>query len=380
METSNHKRSRRKEEESKRTLAEATADKANEEDDNDDKGNVPFRNCSSLYTSQMTLHCAIHRHCVPCAYKVGCFDVALDTAFCLAFPNQRPEQCPRAKEITRGQEGTLGYQRNMAILTVGDGDFTFSLAIARLFNLNGKAKANSLVATSYESKASIVKVYPGIQDTISELESLGTTICFKVDATKLKATLPETAIQSFDRIVWNFPCSAVAKGQDGQNEEMEYNKGLVRDFVTNARHILKSHGQLHLNHKTKPPFNQWNLDEVAVESCQDDSDSDSPNVYYRGRVVFDRFLLPPYVPRKALHHKSFPAHDACTYVFGLDRGSDNPLATNVLDFDESDTTEPSASTLVPVTPNLIRLLRSSFLHSNPHLRNRVNKASKRQKY
>jgi 25S rRNA (uracil2634-N3)-methyltransferase len=347
-----------------------------DEDDDDDNSGVPVRKCSNLYTSEVTLHCALHRHCVPCAYKVGSFDVALDTDFCRAIPNQRPEQCPRSKQ-EQTTEGTLGFRQNMAILTVGDGDFTFSLAMARL--LGGK-----VVATSYESKASLIQVYPGIKQTITELESLGVTICYQVDATRLKETLPETVKEfQFDRIVWNFPCSAVGKGQDGQNEAMESNKALVQDFVANGRHLLKPQGQFHLNHKTKPPFNQWNIEEVAVEKCQDDNDNDSPNVYYLGRVVFDRFLFPPYVPRKALHHKSFPSHDACTFVFGLER--EGPLVTDVIDFNESSkstaTSEPSASTLVRVTPDLIRLLRSSFIN-NRAFYSRVktqSKSSKRQK-
>lgn len=207
---------------------------------------VPFRDCDRLYACQVTLHCAYRKRCVPCAYKVGCFDVALDQEFCRIIPNQRPEQCPRSKEV-RGAEGTLGYTPGMAILTIGDGDFTYSLAIARILH----KQATSVIATSYESKESLVKVYPGIKKTIADLEALGVTIGFKVDATRIKETLPSIKDKQFDRIVWNFPCSAIAKGQDGQNEEMEYNKGLVRDFVSNARPLLKEQGQIHLNHKTK---------------------------------------------------------------------------------------------------------------------------------
>jgi 25S rRNA (uracil2634-N3)-methyltransferase len=262
----------------------------------------------------------------------------------------------------------------MAVLTVGDGDLTFSLALARL--IGGR-----VVATSYESKASLIQVYPGIKQTIAELESLRVTICYQVDATKLKETMPKNLkIFEFDRIVWNFPCSAVTQGQDGQNEEMDKNKTLVQDFVANGRHLLKPKGQIHLNHKTKPPFNQWNIEEVAVETCQDDNDNDSPNVYYLGRVVLDRFLFPPYVPRKALHHKSFPSHDACTFIFGLDREG---LVTDVIDFDKSSkstaTSEPSVSTLVRVTPDLIRLLRSSFVNNRAFYNRVKTKSSKRQK-
>jgi 25S rRNA (uracil2634-N3)-methyltransferase len=363
------RRPKRQKEES----VEASAADKGVDDEEDNNDGVPIRKCSNLYTSEMTLHCALQRHCVPCAYKVGSFDVALDQDFCKAIPNQRPEQCPRSKQ-DKTTEGTLGFRRNMAVLTVGDGDFTFSLALARL--IGGR-----VVATSYESKASLINVYPGIKKTIAELESLRVTICYQVDATKLKETMPKNLkIFEFDRIVWNFPCSAVTQGQDGQNEEMDKNKTLVQDFVANGRHLLKPKGQIHLNHKTKPPFNQWNIEEVAVEKCQDDNDNDSPNVYYLGRVVLDRFLFPPYVPRKALHHKSFPSHDACTFIFGLDPEG---LVTDVIDFDKSSkstaTSEPSVSTLVRVTPDLIRLLRSSFVNNRAFYNRVKTKSSKRQK-
>lgn len=83
------------------------------------------------------------------------------------------------------------------------------------------------------------------------------------------------------------------------------------------------------------------------------------NVKYLGRIVLDRCLLPPYIPRKALDRKSFSVHDACTYIFGLvaDRKEDfshqqeNPL-------------EIAASTggpLVRVDHTLIQRLRTVLL-------------------
>eukprot|EP00957_Ditylum_brightwellii_P024676 1864502-Ditylum_brightwellii.AAC.1 len=49
----------------------------------------------------------------------------------------------------------------------------------------------------------------------------------------------------------------------------------------------------------------------------DDATSIPKNFVYKGRIIFDRCLYPPYVPRKALDYKSFPCHDACVYVFGF---------------------------------------------------------------
>lgn len=213
---------------------------------------VPCRDCRSLFASQVTLSCAMMDGCVPCAYKIGCFDVALDTSFCKQVLNQRPEQCCRSKRATADSSaapGTLGYKPGMKVLTVGDGDFTFSLAIARIILPNG----GNLYATSYERRETLSAVYPAIDETIQELERLGAFVHFEVDATRLADTLPALTLkgQIFDRIVWNFPCTAVAKGQDGQNQEMENNKRLVRAFVGNARFLLAEKGEIHINHKTK---------------------------------------------------------------------------------------------------------------------------------
>ena len=233
----------------------------------------------------------------------------------------------------------MGYQRGMSVLTVGDGDLTFSLAVARILFANVEQRqrhenSGRLVATSYESKDTLLKVYPNIGTTIQELESLGATVCYQVDATNIAGTLPKDVLKAgndkFDRITWNFPCSAIGSGQDGQNDAMEFNKQLIRDFVGNAvasRLVDKVDGEIHMLHKTKPPFNQWQIETVALEALgakgdddDDADDDDDRSLEYKGRIAFDRCLMPPYVPRKALDKKSFTCHDACTYVFGWSGG------------------------------------------------------------
>jgi len=346
----------------------------------------PTRDCNDLYAVATTLHCAAQQCCVPCAYKVATFDVALDYRVGRSVPNQRPEQCPRATASTtttttaaadRQHHGAppLGYDERTNVLTVGDGDFSFSLALARF--------GCHVTATSYETRETLLRVYQsvGIEATLAELEqsSGGCSTAFSVDATKLRETLPPSLsrfYQKFDRIVWNFPCSAVAKGQDGQNQEMEHNKDLVQRFVANARGFLSTdQGQIHINHKTKPPFNQWKLEQVVLSAA--------PNVRYLGRVVLDRYLFPPYVPRKALDRKSFPCHDACTYIFDFQGGGDsssaveNPLKTMALSEQQafelldrecnsssnnSNTLPPpSLNALVAVTPDLLKSLRARLL-------------------
>ena len=138
----------------------------------------PCRDHSRLFASSVTYQCATQNLCVPCAYKICTFDVALDTAFTKMVPNARPESCPRSSSPCAsacGRDGTMGYQRGMSVLTVGDGDLTFSLAVARIIFASveqnqGHQNSGRLVATSYEGKDTLLKVYPNIGTTIQELE------------------------------------------------------------------------------------------------------------------------------------------------------------------------------------------------------------------
>jgi 25S rRNA (uracil2634-N3)-methyltransferase len=342
--------SRKRTKEASRTSKVVASDGSGEEGDS----MPPVREITKLFASPVTVNCALHQRCVPCAYKLGCFDVALDSEFIKMVPNQRPESCPRAREQTSSAtatDGTYGYRQGMSVLTVGDGDFTFSLALARLLAKTTKSKFGSIVATSYEEKETLRSVYPDFDQVSSELESLGAVLCYKVDATRLADTLPSSVSGlKYERICWNFPCTAIAKGQDGQNKEMEDNKDLVRRFVANARYLLplRKDGEVHICHKTKPPFNHWKLEQVALEQCQ--GDGKVADLEYVGRVVLDRFLLPPYTPRKALDRKSFPCHDACFFSFRQSTKNHNVDKVKSM---------PG----VPVTSDLIMSIRKRLLQN-----------------
>ena len=389
--------------------------------------NATTRDCANLYASPTTVKCALENHCVPCAYKVGCFDVALDQEFCRKCPNQRPENCPRARTTVMNDMATgnkkrrrqpphvkkmcpvdqkegfqidnnnsefvLGFQPGMRVLTCGDGDFSFSLALARRFRSSTKLLID-LVATSYEAKHTLRRVYPNFDETVEELEMLGVQVCYEVDATRLYESLPfsamkgssdgsnhknlESTVLPFHRICWNFPCTAIERGQDGQNREMEQNKDLVRQFVQqhfadavkDSCLLHPTEGEIHICHKTKPPFDQWRLELVAL-----DGENTKTKICFAGRIVLDRFLIPPYTPRKALDRKSFPCHDACFYVFRrlhqINNTSDESNDTDGLQFlptlprrsmmSKSSTPDCTA---IPVTVDLISSIRMKLLCSS----------------
>ena len=129
-----------------------------------------------------------------------------------------------------------------------------------------------MCATSYESLETLRRVYDNIDETLNELHELRVKVAFQVDATRLDETLfcqweGMAGPLQFDRIVWNFPCAAVARGQDGQNQEMEHNKSMVRRFVSQSRHYLVPGGQIHMNHKTKVRVANGNID-VSIRAVQ----------------------------------------------------------------------------------------------------------------
>ena len=157
-----------------------------------------------LHVMVETVQCALSG-CVPC-----CAKVLINQGASTALPNARPETCFRlvraANSTKMPRVASIGlYRQGQSILTVGDGDFSFSLALARAL------KGARVVATSYESHASLAKVYgAACTDALRELEQLGAVVAHGVDAAELGTTLPVGAVPTggFDRVVWNFPCAS----------------------------------------------------------------------------------------------------------------------------------------------------------------------------
>jgi 25S rRNA (uracil2634-N3)-methyltransferase len=269
----------------------------------------------------------------------------------------------------------------MNVLTVGDGDFSFSLAVAKLVASADNDSGGMVVATSYEDKPTLQRVYPAFEDTLNSLQNCDTKtiVGYNVDATQLNQTLPSDVLQSnvkYHRICWNFPCTAIGRGQDGQNDAMEENKELVRKFMVNALPYLdKDCGEIHIAHKTKPPYNQWQMEKI---------ENGNENFEYKGRLVFDKQLLPPYTPRKALDKKSFPCHDACIYIFGFRRASGEestiPCGKDV-DNDELSIQQQAQlcpSSVIPVTTQLINNVRSIHMKLAVYRQEELKQRSKKR--
>jgi 25S rRNA (uracil2634-N3)-methyltransferase len=248
-------------------------------------------------------------HCVPCLYKVFPWgQMALP-------PNQRPEMCIRSGIPADKRARGLYSGKSDKVLILGDGDFSFSLSIATAVHKRS-------IFTSHESHSTLLDVYPGVQTILDETRRAAKApdcIMHEVDATDLARTSALDCHRgSFDVVAWNFPCIRMPAGKDGQAEELQINQDLCRSFFQNVRPYLKptttstssastsGHGaEVHITHKVTEPFSWWGMEALAQEA----------GLVCAGRLVFDKFLYTGYNNRKVLSNRSFPCHDATTFVF-----------------------------------------------------------------
>lgn len=245
---------------------------------------LPLRNQNTtpLLCLASTAECA-QSGCAACAHK-------LFPKEALTFPNVRPEKCARF-----GRAKCTRLFAGSRVLTVGDGDLSFSVALKRS---GCRVDASTLA----EDARDLERRYPtsAIRQNVAEIGS----VLFGMDATRLLLK------NRYDRIIFNFPCLDVEAGADCQNPKtgridpkaLQANQKLVVDFVTSAKTALKKYGEIIITHKTKPPYCWWNLTEIVP-------------MRFRGSLVFDRVAFPPYVNRKARTKESFNASDARMYVF-----------------------------------------------------------------
>ena len=296
-----------------------------------------------LFLHQETLDC-ISSGCIVCSYKLL---VRLPhSARKTCIPNERPEQCLRCLQRSEqpppppppppspsppppSSHPTVRaglYPASGNILIIGDGDLSFSLALCHRLSACRSAQQPhpaqlNVVATTYLTKDQLHRTYPATAgNNLQQLKKQGVVPVHNVDATLLgmkKCPLYQRGLageRTYHRVIWNFPCvhspmdsvDQNQRGRDGQNEEMESNKKMLEEFFNHVVDLLIPGGEVHVVHKTKPPYNQWEIAEQVGDS----------GMQLKGAVVFDREMYPGYINRKALVGKgSFPISDARTYVF-----------------------------------------------------------------
>ncbi|XP_051195928.1 uncharacterized protein At4g26485 [Lolium perenne] len=197
------------------------------------------------------------------------------------------------------------YSSAQSILVVGDGDLSFSLALAAAFG-----SGQNLVATSLDSYDALTSMYGKAQSNVTKLERLGATVFHSVDAKMMKRH-PCLKMRRFDRIVFNFPHAGFI-GPEQQDNMIKAHQLLVRRFFRNASHLLRPDGEIHLSHKTGQPYDRWQIEELAHEF----------SLVISEMVTFRKQDYPGYNQKRGDGQwcdQGFPLRNACTFKFRFKR-------------------------------------------------------------
>ncbi|RDY02046.1 hypothetical protein CR513_14549, partial [Mucuna pruriens] len=163
------------------------------------------------------------------------------------------------------------YSSSYKILLVGEGDFSFSLCLARAFGT-----AVNMVATSLDSRVTLMQKYESAPRNLSELEALGCTIVHEVSV----HTMTEHSIVNrwrFDRVIFNFPHAGSLLHRE-----------LVSGFLKIAKCMLNYGGQIHITHKTKHPYSMWDIKMLAMVE----------KLVFVEEKKFDILLYPGYINKR----------------------------------------------------------------------------------
>ncbi|XP_058725457.1 uncharacterized protein At4g26485-like [Vicia villosa] len=196
----------------------------------------------------------------------------------------------------------MHYRSSHRILIVGEGDFSFSLSLARAFG-----SAVNMVATSLDDRESLVLQYGSASSNLRELEVLGCTIFHNVDVHNMTQH-HYLNNKSFNRIIFNFP-HAGFDYRESTDIQIMLHKRLVSGFLKSAKYMLSIFGgEIHVSHKTTYPFSTWDIKGLA----------ENERLIFIEEVDFLQSYYPGYSNKRGSGSQcdqSFPIRKSSTFKF-----------------------------------------------------------------
>ncbi|ESQ30048.1 hypothetical protein EUTSA_v10012292mg [Eutrema salsugineum] len=138
------------------------------------------------------------------------------------------------------------YSNNQKLLLIGEGDFSFSLSLAKAF-----VSATNITVASLDIRDGLGRQYNNGNANMEELEKLGCTV---VRGVNIHSMTSADGLNQYDRIVFHFPHAGK-------------HRNVVKGFMENAIEMVKDKdGEIHVTHKTIYPFNKWDMKTIAEET------------------------------------------------------------------------------------------------------------------
>ena len=199
------------------------------------------------------------------------------------------------------------------VLVLGDGDFSFSAALARS---NARlSNQGIIIATSLDSQRETLAKYAKAKASLASLAlHQNVTVLHNVDATALHHE--STGLSEFHTVVWNFPYPPSVRGASSLE-----GASLIHGFFSSIRTVMQqigrpskgtfqiwitlARGQGGSSKEIEGRKKNWDLECVAL-----------PHGFSLKDVVpFDTARYEGYEPRREYEDSSFPYQDARIYVF-----------------------------------------------------------------
>jgi 25S rRNA (uracil2634-N3)-methyltransferase len=198
------------------------------------------------------------------------------------------------------------------ILLVGEGNFSFAIALLNLMGGNGER----LTCTAYDSMAVLKEKYKDAADNIRNLTNAGATVHLEVDGTELEES-GSVVDKNYDLVIFNFP--HVGLGIKEQNDNIEVNQALIKAYLLSAVEVVHSTGLVCVTVKRGEPYDSWKVARIGLAL---------PGVKLKTAVDFKHADFPAYTHRRTSGHSPEHAGDdneiirqgAKTYIFAPDSG------------------------------------------------------------
>jgi 25S rRNA (uracil2634-N3)-methyltransferase len=216
-----------------------------------------------------------------------------------------------AKKLRVSRErATVPYRREQRVLLLGEGNFSFAAALARMFGV-----AENLVCTAYDSREAAAAKYPQLEENLAALAEAAAPAHFGIDARELHQHTgwkddwadEHAAIEEAKHREWGKDAAAgpkaeeAAKGNAGEDEEEEEeeeeedpaakpgggkfdvivfnfphlgqgqvaaeavqsHQDLLSLFFASAKRVLKEDGKIHVTLRPGEPYSLWKLPRLA---------------------------------------------------------------------------------------------------------------------
>lgn len=210
----------------------------------------------------------------------------------------------------------MHWFKGLRILTVGDGDLSFSRSIIEHFC------PATLVATTLDTASELVDKYQEHEFNFLQNEQVSVLTGF--DVTK-PDTWQQLTQHSFDLVIFQFPLVPATKGRADFEQGLAINtrnRVVLHKFLKHSQQYFlepDGFGVAMITSKNVKPYTEWHI-ETAIQ--------ENTSMYYAGSVAFNSRDYPNYRLRNVDRDKQIKSTAATSYLWQQNKQAEQSLGFN----------------------------------------------------